>query len=515
MRAVQPGTAVQPITHQQITLSHITKTFPGVIANDDVTLTLRVGEVHAILGENGAGKTSLMNVLYGIYQPDRGEILLDGQAVKIDTPRAAIRLGVGLVPQHPMLVRAHTVEENIALSQIHHKGASFWNPVGNIRKRILELSERYGLKVDPRAPVWQLSAGEQQRVEILKVLLQGARFLILDEPTSVLTPQEVQELFAVLRRMRQDHGMVIITHKLDEVLDISDQITVLRKGKVTGSTPNQNLKKTDLARMMIGEELQETRLTGQPHLKGEMVHLSDAWAMGDRGAPALKGVTLTVQGGEILGVAGVAGNGQLELIEVLTGLRTLTKGQIVVKGKAMKGQGAEAFFQAGIAHVPEDRNHYGIVPNLSVEENLILRSMNQPPYSKSGLMDFARIREYARQNIQKYDIRTPSADTRARLLSGGNVQKLILARELESNPDVLVAAHPTYGLDIGATTQVHQLLLEKRAQGMGIVLVSEDLDELMNLSDRIVVIFAGTFTGTLTRAEFQREKLGLMMAGEA
>lgn len=503
------------VSTQQIVLSHITKIFPGVIANDDVTLTLNVGEVHAVLGENGAGKTSLMNVLYGIYHPDKGEILMDGQPVKIDSPRDAIRLGVGLVPQHPMLVRAHTVEENIALSQVTHKGASFWNPIPGIRKRIVELSERYGLKVDPRAPVWQLSAGEQQRVEILKVLLQGARFLILDEPTSVLTPQEVQELFAVLKRMRQDHGMVIITHKLDEVLDISDQITVLRKGKVTGNAKNENLKKSDLARMMIGEELQETRVTGHPHLKGEMIHLSDAWTLSDRGTPALKGVTLSVQGGEILGVAGVAGNGQLELIEVLTGLRPLSKGHIKVKGKDMKGRGAEAFFRSGISHVPEDRNHYGIVPNLTVEENLILRAMDQSPHSRGGVMNFAAIREHALQNIQKYDIRTPTPDTRARLLSGGNVQKLILARELESNPDVLVAAHPTYGLDIGATTQVHQLLLEKRAQGMGIVLVSEDLDELMNLSDRIVVIFAGTFTGTLTRAAFQREKLGLMMAGEA
>jgi general nucleoside transport system ATP-binding protein len=494
-----------------VSLEGITKAFPGVIANDDVSLEVRAGEVHALLGENGAGKTSLMSVLYGIYQPDAGRIKLGGQEVRIRSPQDAMRLGVGLVAQHPMLVRRHTVAENIALAV----KTGFFHPTRELEGRIKELGQRYSLAVDPNAFVWQLSAGEQQRVEILKALLRGARVLILDEPTSVLTPQEAEELFKVLERMKlEGHAVIIITHKLDEVMRVADRITVLRKGRVVGRMDTPDTNKRDLAKLMVGRELTEVRSTGAVTLGANVLGLDGLWVDGDRGVPVVKNFSLELRGGEVLGLAGVAGNGQRELIEAITGLRRAHQGRVLIGDADLTGADARGFAAAGVAHIPEDRFHMGVVGNLSVAENLALRAFERAPFSKGQLLDNDEINAFAVESIKRYEVATPGPNTRTRLLSGGNVQKVILARELAENPKLIVAAHPTYGLDAGATAQVQQLLLERARAGAGVLLVSEDLEEVMNLSDRIAVIFAGELMGIVSRNEASIEGLGLMMAGQ-
>lgn len=494
-----------------VSLEGITKSFPGVVANDDVSLEVRVGEVHALLGENGAGKTSLMSVLYGIYQPDAGRIRLGGAEVRIRSPQDAMRLGVGLVAQHPMLVRRHTVAENIALGV----KTGFLNPTRELEGRIQELGERYGLAVDPHAFVWQLSAGEQQRVEIIKTLLRGARVLILDEPTSVLTPQEAEELFKVLERMKTEgHAVIIITHKLDEVMRVADRITVLRKGRVVGRMDTADTNKRDLAKLMVGRELTEVRSSGPVNLGAKVLEIEGLWVDGDRGVPVVKDFSLELRGGEVLGLAGVAGNGQRELIEAITGLRRASRGRVLIGTDDLTGAGAKGFAAAGVAHIPEDRLHMGVVGNLSVTENLALRAFERAPFSRGELLDRAEMEAFALESIKDYEVATPSQNTRTRLLSGGNVQKLILARELAENPKLIVAAHPTYGLDAGATAQVQQLLLERARAGAGVLLVGEDLEEVINLSDRIAVIFAGELMGVVERSDASIEGLGLMMAGQ-
>jgi general nucleoside transport system ATP-binding protein len=508
---------IQPMTQARdssttplVSLEGITKIFPGVIANDGVSLEIRGGEVHALLGENGAGKTSLMNVLYGIYQPDAGTIRVAGNVAKIRSPLDAMRLGIGLVAQHPMLVRQHTVAENIALAV----KTSFWNPTRSLEARILELGEKYGLKVEPKAKVWQLSAGEQQRVEILKALIRGAKVLILDEPTSVLTPQEATDLFKVLNRMKlEGEGVIIITHKLDEVMAVSDKITVLRKGRVVGSMNTSQTNKNDLATLMVGREVPQVRSSGVTKLGNSVLKLEQLNIAGDRGVNVVKNLSLEIRGGEVLGVAGVAGNGQRELVEAITGLRVVSSGSVKIDGINYTNKNAKTITDAGVAHIPEDRLHMGVVGNLSVSENLALRGFERAPFARGELLDFKAMEDFALRSIKTYEVSTPGIQTRTRLLSGGNIQKLIFARELAENPKLIIASHPTYGLDAGATAQVQNVLLERARAGVGVMLISEDLEEVLALSDRIAVMFAGEIMG-IVPASTGVEELGLMMAGQ-
>ncbi len=495
-----------------VRLVDITKTFPGVVANDHVTWELQPGEIHALLGENGAGKTTLMNILYGLYRPDSGEIYIRGRKVTIRSPRDAIALGIGMVHQHFKLVPPQTVAENVALGL---RGTPFWAPARTVGRRLRELSERYGLPVDPNRPIWELSVGEQQRVEILKALIRNAQILILDEPTSVLTPQEASELFKVLRRMKEEgHGVVFISHKLTEVLEVADRVTVMRKGKVVGTVPAAQADKPGLARMMVGREV-VFRLTKKACTPGEAaLVVENLSARNDRGLLALKKVSLVVCRGEIVGIAGVAGNGQRELVEVLTGLRRAEQGRVLILGREVTHCSARAIADTGVAHVPEERLRMGIVPGLTVEENLVLKKHHRPPFSQLGFLNLRAMRQFCRTAIEEYAIMTPSPRTPARLLSGGNIQKLILARELSGQPALVIAAHPTYGLDVGATEQIRQLLLHQRDEGAGVLLVSEDLEEIMELADRIAVMFRGEIVGELGGPEANLEELGLMMAGE-
>ncbi len=493
-------------------LRDIVKTFPGVRANEGVSLTAKAGEVHALLGENGAGKTTLMNILYGLCKADAGEVIVRGRPVQISSPRDAINLGIGMVHQHFMLVRPHTVAENVALGL---KNARFWRPDREVGDHLVELGQRYHLPVDPRARVYQLSAGEQQRVEILRALYREAEILILDEPTSVLTPQEAQQLFKVLRVMKAEgHAVIFITHKLDEVMQVADRVTVMRKGKAVDTLPTAETDKAALARLMVGRDVvfrleKTTCQPGEEALVVEGLH-----ARNDRGLPALVDVSLAVCKGEILGVAGVSGNGQRELVEVITGLRKADSGRVNLLGRELGRLAARNVADAGVAHVPEERLGMGVVPGMSVSDNLVLKKHHRRPFSRGPLLSTRTIRRHASAAIEEYRIDVPSPDRPAKLLSGGNIQKLILARELSGEPGLIVAAHPTYGLDVGATEQIRQLLLKQRERGAGILLVSEDLDEIIALSDRIAVLFNGRFMGVVPAAEADLAELGLMMAGE-
>ncbi len=510
-----PETAPAPNTSGTALLEmrNVTKRFPGVLANDRVSFAVQPGEVHALLGENGAGKTTLMNILYGLYQPDAGEVFLNGERVTLRSPKDAMSRGVGLVAQHFHLARRHTVAENIGLGLAD---TPFWFPVKKLSARVLELGRRYGLTVDPNARVWQLSPGEQQRVEILKALLQSAKILILDEPTSVLTPQEAESLFTVLGRMKAEgEAVVFISHKLDEVMSVADRVTVLRKGAVVGTLASAEATPGSLAQMMMGRKVTPLRAKNASSTERVVLSLEGVSVKGDRGVDALRDVSLNVHGGEIVGVAGVAGNGQGELIETLTGLRRAFQGRVTLDGRDVTALGAKDLFEAGVAHIPEDRNHVGIVPSLSVAENAVLRQYRYKPFSKGALLDWRAVKTFADKSVKDYEVATPSTATPARLLSGGNVQKIILARELSGDPKLVVAAHPTYGLDVSAAALTHNLLLQQRERGAGVLLVSEDLDELLKLADRIVVLFAGVVMGVLDAASADRERLGLLMAGVA
>lgn len=496
-----------------LALRAITKRFPGVLANDRVSLDVRAGEVHALLGENGAGKTTLVNVLYGLYQPDAGEIVVDGRRARIRSPRDAIACGIGMVPQHFLLVRRHTVAENIALG-LPQEG--FLRPARRVERHIAALGARYGLAADPRARIWELSPSEHQRVEILKALVRGARILVLDEPTSVLAPQEVGGLFDVLRRMKRDgHAVIFITHKLDEVEAIADRVTVLRRGRVVATLPAAGVGRRTLVQMMVGRDVQSVLPRAPAVPTGEALEAEALEADNDRGAPALRGCDLTVRRGEIVGLAGIAGNGQRELVEVLTGLRRARRGRVRVLGREMTNRTAAAICDAGVAHIPEDRVHMGVVATMTVAENLVLRRYRHPPFSRGPLLDYAAMTRFAREMIAAYEIATPAPTTPVRLLSGGTIQRLILARELAVRPGVIVAAHPTYGLDVSATEHIHRLLLRRREEGAGVLLVSEDLDEILALADRVAVIFRGRIAAVLSVGEATPERVGLLMTGQA
>ncbi len=489
-------------------LTDITRRFPGVVANDRVSVDFHAGEVHALLGENGAGKTTLMNILYGLYAPDSGEIRLEGRPVRVGSPAQALKLGIALVPQHPLLVERHTVAENLALGL----RGGFLLPRRRLLATLRERLEGHPLQVDLEARVENLSAGEKQRLEILRALLLGARVLILDEPTSVLTPQEAAFLFEQLARLKaQGLAIVFISHKLDEVLSQADRITVLRAGKKVGELPAREASKEKLVRLMLGREaVPRPRLA--PPQPGVRLEVMDLEVLSDRGLPAVRKARFTVAPGEILGIAGVSGSGQRELVEALTGLRPF-RGQARLEGQPLEGLSPARLFEWGVAHVPEERPA-GTVPSLSVAENLALRTW-RTKLRRGPWLDRERLERQATELIQEYQIATPGPRTPLRLLSGGNIQRAVLARELAGSPRLLIAVHPTYGVDVGATEQVHRLLIQRAQEGMSVLLVTEDLDELFALSHRVAALYQGELRGPWSAADVSVERLGRMMTQAA
>jgi len=495
-----------------VQLKGIVKRFPGVIANDGVDLIVRRGEIHCLLGENGAGKTTLMRILYGLYQPDEGEIVLHGEPIHIATPKAALAHRIGMVHQHFHLVPTLSVEENIVLGL--SEGTGPFLRFKKTRAKIKLLADEYGLQVDPGTKVWQLTVGQQQRVEILKALYRDADILIMDEPTSVLTPQEVDALFGTLRTL-VDAGLTVIfiTHKLDEVMEVSHRVTVLRKGKAVATVNTAETSKSELAQLMVGREVVFRVEKTLPHLGDKTLQVKNLHANNDRGLPALRGMSFDLYSGEILGVAGVSGNGQHELSEVLTGLRKATQGGAILEEHDLTACSARKIADLGVAHIPTERIRMGIVPSMTVRENLILKSYRSSAFCKWSILNEKAAYENACKAMKEYNISAPHDGTAAKNLSGGNIQRLVLARELCGSPRFVVAAHPTYGLDVGATEQVRQVLLDQRDDGAAILLISEDLDEIMQLADRILVIYEGQIMGILPAEDAKLEEVGLMMAG--
>jgi len=493
----------------------ITKRFPGVLANDSIDLTVQSGEVHTLLGENGAGKSTLMKILFGLYQPDEGEIRLNGEQVKIASPSFAIQHGIGMIHQHFMLVPTLTVAENVALGT----RSTRWpltDPVV-VSERVSEISERFGLSIDPSVEVWKLAVGERQRVEIIKALYREAKLLVLDEPTAVLTPQEVDEFFEILSEMRDSgHGLIFISHKLREVVAISDEITVLRNGRVTGHTTPAQSDRHQPAELMVGREVSLAPDRAPVEVGESRLVIRGLTATSDRGSLAIDNLDLEVRAGEVVGIAGVSGNGQRELAEVVAGLRDAEPGSVVeINGVDSVGAGAHTTRQAGLAYVPEERMRDGAIGEFTVSENLVLVDHGSDKFSSHGLLRFAEIRRHCRQLVDQFKVKTPGLDTNTSTLSGGNIQKLILARELASEPTVLLAAQPTRGVDIGAAEYIHQQIIAQRGLGTAALVISEDLDELLAISDRIAVMFEGRIMGIVQSEDATREGLGLMMAGVA
>ncbi len=496
-----------------VEMRKIVKRFPGVLANDHIDFDLRQGEIHALLGENGAGKTTLMDILFGLYELDSGEILLKGKAVQFSSAHDAIMHGLGMVHQHFMLVQSFTVAENIILGQPSPR-APLVEKLEDVNERIRKASDAYGLKVDPQAGVWTLSVGEQQRVEILKALYRGAEVLILDEPTAVLTPPEVKDLLDVLRRLAQaGKTIVFISHKLGEVLAVSDRITVLQDGRVVGTVAASETDQQALARMMVGRDILLAVKKGPAHPGETRLKVSHLKARNDRNLLAVNDVSLEVYAGEILGVAGVAGNGQTELEEVIAGLRHAESGQVEICAANVTNSPPRKIGEAGLAHIPSDRYQRGVLQDFSVAENMVLERFEDVPFTRRGLLDWNQIYCEAKELVARFDVRTPSAQTPAGKLSGGNTQKMILARELARKPRVLLAAQPTRGMDISAIEFVHTRLLEQRDAGTAILLFSTELDEIMTLSDRIAVMYGGRIVGVLKTAEVDINQLGMMMGG--
>jgi simple sugar transport system ATP-binding protein len=507
------GTAAPP--KAAVLLRGITKRFPGVVANDGVDLDVAAGEVHALLGENGAGKSTLSNILTGLYRPDEGEILLFGEPASFHSPRDALDAGVCMVHQHFRLVVPFTVAENVILGDHRGEGRKFLVHPARIERRVAELGKRYRIAVDPRARVWQLSLGEQQRVEILKALYREARILILDEPTAVLTPQEADSLFETLRAMAAEGRTVIfISHKLHEVKAVADRVTVLRAGRTVATVDAADATPRSLAALMVGREVEASRrLEHERRIGSPVLELEEVWAAGDRGGDAVRGVTLAVCSGQLVAVAGVAGNGQRELAEAVTGLRPTTRGRIRVDGRPLRSGDARDAIRAGIAHVPEDRLHTGVAPSLSVASNAVLKSYRRPELALGPLLRLGAVRERAAELIQRYDVKVAGPHVPVRQLSGGNLQKVVIGREFSGEPRVLVAASPTRGLDVAAIETVHRYLREAAAGGLAILLISEDLDEILALADWIAVLYEGEMVGEVNASTTTVEELGLLMAG--
>jgi ABC-type uncharacterized transport system ATPase subunit len=499
---------------ESLEMRGIVKKFPGVLANDHVDFDVKAGEIHALLGENGAGKSTLMKILYGLYQPEEGEVLLDGQPIEIHSPTDSINHGIGMIHQHFMLVDNVTVAENVALGLKSSKGLRLDLDV--VSARIRELADKYGLQVDPKAIISKLAVGERQRVEIVKALYRGAALLVLDEPTAVLTPQEVDDLFVIFRQMAADgHALIFISHKLDEIFALTDRVSVLRDGKMIGTVQTADVNKAQLANMMVGREVVLTR-DRQPREAGETrLMLENINAVNDDGKLVLKDVSFEVRSGEILGVAGVSGNGQRPLAEAIAGLHEVENGRVLLEGQDVTNLSPAQMFDAGLSYIPEERMHDGCIKDFSVAENAILQDYVREPFSKGIFLNFKAIDNHAQYLITSFNVKTPSQETPIKNLSGGNIQKLILARELAREPRVLIAAQPTRGVDIGATEYIHGQLLRQRAEGLATLLISEDLDEVKAMSDRIVVLFGGEIMGIVNSDEVTIDQLGLMMAGES
>ena len=491
----------------------IVKRFPGVLAADRIDFDVKSGEIHALLGENGAGKSTLMKMLYGLYHPDEGQILINGADTTISNPQDAIGHGIGMIHQHFMLVPSLTVAENIALGMKSSRGARLDLDV--VSRRVKELSKIYNLKVNPDLPIWQLAVGEQQRVEILRALYKGAALLILDEPTAVLTPQEVDGLFRILNQLADDgHALVFISHKLHEVLEISHRVTVLRDGRRVNSIPTSEATRPKLAEMMVGRPVLLDYQKNAANTQGDRLILDGVSALSNRGTIGLDDVSLRLRGGEIVGVAGVSGNGQQELAQCITGLREATAGTVVVDGNNVTNAPPSRLNEMGLSYIPEERMIDGVIKEFSVAENYVLQDHGHPKFTTAKVfMLFRKIRHACRQAIKVYEIKTPSTETLVKSLSGGNIQKLVLARELSRAPGVLIAAQPTRGVDIGATEYIHQRLLEERDNGTAILLISEDLDEIRALSDRIVVMYEGQIVGEVENVDVDIEHLGMLMTG--
>ena len=495
----------------------VCKTFYGdgleLKANDHIDFTLRKGEIHALLGENGAGKSTLMNVLFGLYQPEAGEIKVKGKTVKVTDPNVANDLGIGMVHQHFMLVENFTVTENIILGNELTKAG-----VVNIKdaaKKIQKLSEMYGLDVDPNAKIEDISVGMQQRVEILKTLYRGAEILIFDEPTASLTPQEINELIQIMKRLIQEgKSIILITHKLKEIMDVSDRVTVIRKGEGIGTVVTAETNPNELASLMVGRQVEFKTVKSEATPTDDTLVVKDLVVSDYRGIEKVKGLNLTVRKGEILGIAGIDGNGQSELIEAITGLRKAKAGSVSINGKDITNKKPRKITESGVGHIPQDRHKHGLVLDFSIGHNIALQTYYQDPISKNGIMNYTKVSELAQKVIKDYDVRTQGEYTPARALSGGNQQKAIIGREVLRDPELLIAALPTRGLDVGAIEFIHQRLIEQRDKGKAVLLLSFELDEVMNVSDRIAVIYDGQIVDTLLPKETSEQELGLLMAGQ-
>jgi len=492
----------------------ITKRFPGIVANDSISFKVRKGEIHALLGENGAGKSTLMNILFGLYQPDEGEIYINERQVNITDPKVAIDLGIGMIHQHFMLVEPYTVVENIILGAEPRKGIRI--DYTSARRKVIELSEQYGLQVDPDRIISDISVGMQQRVEILKTLYRGADILIFDEPTAVLTPQEIQELMDIMRNLvKEGKTIILITHKLKEIMAVSDNVTIIRRGKVIDSVATPETTPDELAAKMVGRKVSFS-VDKQEATPGEKIlEFVNVTAKDNRGLPALRGLSFELRRGEILGIAGVEGNGQRELIEVLTGLRKTDSGDIRLLGEPIHNAKPRQISEKKVAYIPEDRQKRGLVLDFSISENMALKTYYTPEYNKRGFLQFDKMNAHSRKLIKDYDVRTPDELTFARALSGGNQQKIIIAREVDGDPDLLIATQPTRGLDVGAIEFIHKKLIEQRDNGKAVLLYSLELEEIMNLSDRIAVIYEGAIVGIVDPKQTTEREIGLMMAGSA
>lgn len=495
-----------------IEMLNITKEFPGIVANDDITLQVEKGEIHALLGENGAGKSTLMNVLFGLYQPEKGKIRVKGKEVNITNPNIANDLGIGMVHQHFMLVDPLTVTENIILGKEPTKFGTI--NLKEASQEVKRISEQYGLQVDPNAKIADISVGMQQRVEILKTLYRGAEILIFDEPTAVLTPQEITELISIMKKLiAEGKSIILITHKLKEIMEVCDRVTVIRKGKGIGTVDVKDTNPDHLASLMVGREVVFKTEKAPSKPKQEILKIENLTVNDSRHVNAVNNLNLTVRAGEIVGIAGVDGNGQSELIEAITGLMHSQSGKIVLNDKDITNLKPRKVTESGIGHIPQDRHKHGLVLDYSMSENMVLQTYYQKPYSNMGVLNYKEIEKKAKELIAEYDVRTPSEKTLARALSGGNQQKAIIGREMDREPDLLIAAQPTRGLDVGAIEFIHKRLIEHRDQGKAVLLVSFELDEIMNVSDRIAVMYEGQVVAVVNPKETTEQELGLLMAG--
>jgi len=496
-----------------VEMKNITKKFGNFVANESIDLTVHKGEIHSLLGENGAGKTTLMNILYGLYHPTEGEIYINGKSLVMKDPNVAIANGIGMVHQHFMLVPNFTVTENIVLGSEPTKGLDFLD-MAEARKEVIEISEKYGLKVDPDSKIQDISVGMQQRVEILKALFRGAEILILDEPTAVLTPQEIDELINIMKALTdQGKSIIIITHKLKEIKACADFCTIIRRGKKIQVVDVNDVTEEDLASMMVGREV-NFAVDKDPKEAGDVVlELKDLVVEDSRGLNAVDGLNLKLKKGEILGLAGIDGNGQSELIEAITGLRKIKSGEIDIHGSKITNKTPREIIESGISNIPEDRQKHGLVLDFPIYENMVLENYNKAPFAKGMWLDFDKIKEFATELVEKFDVRPANIHVKARALSGGNQQKVIIAREVTNNPEVLIATQPTRGLDVGAIEFVHKSLVQQRDKDKAVLLVSYELDEILSVSDKIAVIYEGKIVDIVDAKDTNENELGLMMAG--